>query len=208
MDRRRQRRRQSTSIVSHQNSITLNELFLETLKQAALCLNATLDLLLSYCSGFLVNCEQSPGFGDHDTAVLATILCHPKHEIPAKRKIYCWKRANLYMLHQELAHNLDHLLSSLTDDTPVDTVWLWFKKVLLAAQDKHVPSKLSSSRYSKPWVNRECKRLIRQKNRWYKNFKRTNKRQDWENFQKAARTSKKACTNACNDFIKTTKFRF
>jgi len=61
------------------------------------------------------------------------------------------------MLHQDLAHDLGHPLSSLTDDAPVDTVWLNFKKVMLAAQDKYVPSKFSSNRYLKPWINRECK---------------------------------------------------
>jgi len=67
-----------------------------------------------------------------------------------------------------------------------------------------VPSKTTSTRYSKPWISKECKRLIRIKNRRYKNFKRTKQKCDWEKYQEAARASKKACTNAYNNFIKST----
>ena len=70
------------------------------------------------------------------------------------------------------------------------------EKKLLTAQEKHVPSKLTSKRYSQPWFNQQCKRLVRKKVRHYKLFKRTKLNSDWIKYQEAARQSKKACTMA------------
>ena len=150
-----------------------------------------------------MKCIGTPGFGDHDTAVLAEIQCHPQRRKKLPRKVFCWNKANLEMLHA-LQNNLGNLLTRITVDTPVDTIWKDFKEILLTSQEKHVLSKTTSTRYSKPWINKESKRLIRIKNRRYKNFKRTKQTADWEKYQEAARTSKKSCTNAYNNFIKTT----
>ena len=84
------------SIVKHQYCKEINEVFLESLD----VINAeqivdfptrggnTLDLLLTNRVSLLNKCCDIPGFGDHQSAILADIECHPKKQKPISRKIY------------------------------------------------------------------------------------------------------------------------
>ena len=83
------------SIVKHQYCKEINEVFLESLD----VINAeqivdfptrgdnTLDLLLTNRVSLLNKCCDIPGLGDHQSAILADIECHPKKQKPISRKI-------------------------------------------------------------------------------------------------------------------------
>ena len=55
----------------------------------------TLDLLITNRPSFINKCIPAPGFGDHDSAILSNLICHPQTTKPIKRKNHNWKRANL-----------------------------------------------------------------------------------------------------------------
>ena len=65
----------------------------------------------------------------------------------------------------------------------------------------HIPSRMTSSRFSQPWIIRECKRKIRREKRAHNKFKRTKLESDWLKYQEAARKSRKACKNVCNIYV-------
>ena len=113
-----------------------------------------------------------------------------------------WKRANIAELRNCIRNELQQLESSVTTETPVNNLWTSFKSILLAAQDKHVPSKLTSTRYSQPWFNRICKQAVRKKTRRYRVFKRTKLDKDWERYKQSAKTARKTCSDAYNNFIR------
>jgi hypothetical protein len=46
--------------------------------------------------------------------------------------------------------------------------------------DKHVPSKMTSVRYSQAWINTEIKRLSRRKQNAYNKAKASKKTKDWD----------------------------
>ena len=106
------------------------------------------------------------------------------------------------MLHNDVKRGTNEILSTNSIDTPINTIWNNLKTCLLNAQELHVPSRITSARFSQPWITRECKRLIRIKKRRYKRFKLTKRMSDWEKYQQAARNSKKACASAYNSFIR------
>ena len=58
----------------------------------------TLDLLITNRPFFVNKCIPVPGFGDHDSAILSDLICHPQAAKPIKRKIHNWKIANLEQL--------------------------------------------------------------------------------------------------------------
>ena len=60
---------------------------------------------------------------------------------------------------------------------------------------------MSSSRYSQPWFNRECKKHVRRKKRLYNKARRTGLDVDWFRFKDAAARSRKTCKKAYNNFI-------
>jgi hypothetical protein len=48
--------------------------------------------------------------------------------------------------------------------------------------DAHIQSKLTSSRDSHPWINRNIDRMTRRKKRAYVTAKRANNKKDWKRY--------------------------
>ena len=46
------------------------------------------------------------GFGDHESAILSNLICHPQATKPIKRKIHNWKRANLEELKKSVKEQM------------------------------------------------------------------------------------------------------
>ena len=200
----------SKNIIGHQYSKKLNEEFLDIFDSVKLTQivefttrkKATLDLLLTNRPGLIKNIEPTSGFGDHDTAIVADILCHPQKIKPIRRKVNIWKRADLETLKKDVSEGMSELITSETTDSPINHLWLRFKDILLKSQSKHVPTKMTSTRYSQPWFNRDCKRSVRKKDRRYRVYKRTRLDKDWDKYKDAAKNARKTCTHAYNNFIK------
>ena len=60
---------------------------------------------------------------------------------------------------------------------------------------------MSSTRYSQPLSNQECKKHVRRKKHIYNNAKRTDLNVDWFLFIDAAARSRKTCKKAYSSFI-------
>jgi hypothetical protein len=75
----------------------------------------------------------------------------------------------------------------LVNRSTTDELWEMFKSTLLDSIDKHIPSKMTSARFTLPWVNRDIRKLIRKKQRRYNKAKRTNNWKDKENFRDCRR---------------------
>ena len=92
----------TNSIIGTQYPRKLNEDYLESINTNNLTQivdfatrkRTTLDIILTNRPGLIESCEPTPGFGDHDTAVLADIFCHPQKLKPVQRKVYLWNRAD------------------------------------------------------------------------------------------------------------------
>ena len=96
----------------------------------------------------LNKCCDIPGFGDHQSAILADIECHPKKQKPISRKIYLWKKANHELLRETIQQNVESFIATNDIRTPVNTLWEKFSFFASNTQDEYVPSKTSSVRYS------------------------------------------------------------
>ncbi len=75
-------------------------------------------------------------------------------------------------------------MEKISDDTPVETIWQALKADLADLVDQLVPTKMSSSRHSQPWVNTHIKRLCKRKERAYKKARRNQK---WEKYNQLKR---------------------
>ena len=110
----------TNTISSHQYPKKLNEDFLNIFDEAKLTQvvhfntrkNACLDLLLTNRPTFVDNCLPQPGFGDHDTSILADILCHPQKIKPTQRTIPCWNRADIDSLKEVIKSGINDLVTS------------------------------------------------------------------------------------------------
>jgi hypothetical protein len=87
----------------------------------------------------------------------------------------------------------------------IDDMWSHFKNILLNAMGKHVPSKLTSSRPTYPWITTAVRRGINRKNKAGRKAHKTKKPKDRERYRKlkaqAQRTSREAYNNYVHDII-------
>ena len=128
----------------------------------------TLDLLLTNSPSPVNRVKGMPPIGkaDHD-------IVYVEYDIKAKRiqqaprKIYLYKRADMDVLLDHLARYRDSFLSSDHSHMSVNDMWVSFKSEVIAAIERFIPSKMTKTKYSSPWIDSSIKRLIKRRDRLY-----------------------------------------
>ena len=62
-------------------------------------------------------------------------------------------------------------------------MWNCIKDNLILIMDDNVPSKISSSKYFYPWITKQTKRLIRNKNIWFQKAKQRKTDKSWNKYK-------------------------
>ena len=200
----------TNSINGSQCSKELNERFLNLFELSKLQQlvdfstrkDSILDLLFTNRPGFVTFCKAMPGFGDHDTSVLADIVCHPKKIKPIPRTVHLWKQANLDKLRTDIDDGMKIFCATFSKETPINTLWESFKNTIMTAQKENVPTKTTSKRFNQPWFNRECKIAVRRKKRKHSIYKQTKNSRDEHNFKEGAKKARDICNKARRSYIK------
>ena len=122
------------SINNYQYPKQLNERFIDLIYSCSMEQVAnfprrkqnTLDLLITTGPSFINTCIPVPGFGDHDSAILSHLICHPQATKPIQRKIHNWKRANLEELRKNVKERMVKFVRGNTINTPINHLWQQF----------------------------------------------------------------------------------
>ena len=69
----------------------------------------------------------------------------------------------------------------------------------MKAQEKNVPSKSTYRRFNQKLFSRNCKRMVRRKNRRHKVYQCTKLDSEWDKYQVASKAARKVCRNAHNN---------
>jgi hypothetical protein len=158
------------NIKRNQYSIPINQSFIDTLndigiEQIVHFPTRNENILDIFCTNrptLVDRCYPIPGLSDHDTVLIDTNLI-PNRQKPIQRKICLWKKVNITAMREDLSSFSSSFTAEYSTATHINTLWSIFKNKCTAALEKFVPSKLTSTRYSQPWMNRPIKRLARQK---------------------------------------------
>ena len=136
----------------------------------------------------------SIGNSDHDIVLLdtPTTVRRPK---PPRRKIFLWKRADL----QGIKDDLSDLASSIKGETDVNQAWDSVKCKILQTMDSRVPSKITTSRHTNPWMNTQIKRAIRRKQRAHKKGQRNQHQMGPRQIQTTTKGSSVPCKKSQQD---------
>ena len=78
-----------------------------------------------------------------------------------------WKRANIEDLKASIKNAMTSLIAKNSIESPINNLWLEVKNTVNELLNRHVSNKLASSRFTQPWITRECKKFIRRKKRAY-----------------------------------------
>ena len=199
----------TNSIIKNQYSKEINETFLETFSKCDLQQlvdfptrrNNILDIVATNRPNLLNKCEPIAGMSDHETMVLLDIECYAKRSKPQKRKVFVWRKVDVKQLKSQVAALVTTFINKNTSDTEINHLWQGFKNIVDSSMSL-IPTKWTSTRYSQPWVTRECKRMSRMKQRAYNRAKRTKQETDWNDFKLLVKTCKKAYASAYNQYIR------
>ena len=128
-----------------------------------------LDLVFASNPSLVKSSISIPGISYHD-AILTDIDLKPKLNTKKRRKILKYGRANW----DQIAIDCDAIfpiiqtMVSENQDTNIADLWSIFKDRLIKSIELNIPSKLSKSTPSLHWITYKLKRLLRRKERIYK----------------------------------------
>ena len=159
-----------------------------------------LDLLLTNNPNLVKSTKVISGIADHD-AVLSEILLSLPRKKPTKHSIRLWNKANLNSILQDARSFSNDFLQTFTLSSSIDEMWSNFKSSLLKILDSHVPTKMSSSKFSQPWITTKVKRAIRQKQRWFNKSKRCNSDRVKNKYKEIRKNTQKICRNAHFNYV-------
>ena len=198
----------SESIVGHQYTVALNNCFLSTFHDLGMSqivdfptrLDKTLDLFLTNRPTLVSKCIPLPGVSDHEMVFTISDV-RAKRLKPTRRKILLWKKADMDTVRSHLDEFASTFLSTNSVDTPVDDLWSQITSGLHRITDDLVPSKMSSTRFNQPWINRHLKRLSRRKKAAYNKARRTKLDSDWLRYREFKKMMQRDSRNVYNKFI-------
>eukprot|EP00057_Strongylocentrotus_purpuratus_P027291 XP_011681765.1 PREDICTED: uncharacterized protein LOC589552 [Strongylocentrotus purpuratus] len=178
------------SVGGHSNPASINNRFLDMIQNCNLQQMVTfptrgdnvLDLFLTNRPTLINKCSLLPGLGDHDIVGVDSDVT-AKRSKPVKRKIYLWKKANLLGMKQDCRQFQQEFVHKYTEQSSVHEMWNCFKISLLNMMDSHVPAKMTSTRFSQPWVTRSVKRSSRRKKRAFNHALATDRQEDFNRYR-------------------------
>lgn len=163
--------------------------------------NSILDLCFTTNPAFVNSVEVKPGISDHDVVVIDASI-RPKIIKLPKRKVFLYKKADF----DKVAEDLDALNGELTDDvvqqTDINELWNRFTDTIKKSMDSNIPSKMTSSKPSVPWINSNVKRNIRKKRKLYDKARKTGDFELWDRFKELRRKTDRQMRKLHRDHVR------
>ena len=93
--------------------------------------------------------------------------------------------------------------TTFSTSSAIVTMWTFIKERLLRIQEEHVnvPSKMTSTRFSRPWVTREVKQISRRKKKSYLKARMTRSPKDIKRYKHLKDLSRTTCRSSYNSYI-------
>ncbi|XP_063442405.1 uncharacterized protein LOC134722713 [Mytilus trossulus] len=142
-----------------------------------------LDLVFVTNPTLVKSLNNVPGISDHDIIIpdLETKVHHQKN-LP--RKCYIYKKAKWDQISIDLKHTLEEIKEKHHQGAEVHQLWDTFKSQLQKTMNTNIPNKEIRSRNNIPWIKHKQRKLLKKKQRLYKQARKTNKRSNYRSFQK------------------------
>ena len=129
------------------------------------------------------------------TSTVLVPHCHP-----VKRSIYRWFQADFDHIRKEIQSLCEEFIVTCSPSTPVDVLWNNFLSICNAGLNM-IPTKLTSSRLTQPWISSSVKWLSRKKQRAYNCACTTALPSDWSKYYDLKKQCQRECRQAFNNYI-------
>ena len=159
-----------------------------------------LDLTFTNNSASIYKSSVIEGVADH-LNVLVDVNATPTRKRKVKRKVFLRDKADTASIFKSLKESFPAYEME-TSGMSADVKWNWFQQMVHNIMDKHIPHKITSSRYNLPWFDRSLRRLCRKKQRLYNIAKASLRRSDWDMYNNCRKLVQKSLRSARSRFIK------
>ena len=163
-------------------------------------LDNTLDLFLTNRPSLINRCTPIPGIADHDIVFIELPISATRNK-PTKRKIHLWKHANISQLKEDILNFVKEFSSKFNCQSNIESMWKDITTYLSTIMEKHVPSKMTSTRFNQTWITCEIKQLSRQKKKSFKKARASQSPKHSKRYQQLKKKTQKACKTAYNDYV-------
>ena len=145
-----------------------------------------LDLVLTSNPSLVHSIEVKAGISDHDIVVVNADL-RPVKTRPVRRKIYLYKKGNTEKNCEDLNDLNEKMDSNFVNSHSINDLWDLFTASLQKTIADNIPTKMTSSRFSLPWVTPDIRRKLRKKQRCYNRAKKSGNWKDRDAYRKLRR---------------------
>ena len=112
-----------------------------------------------------------------------------------------WGKADILKIKEMCKDLSDTVINSFTTCSNMNEVWTFFKRGCHLIIDDNVPHRMTSQRFTQPWINRDIRRLTRLKRRWQRRARRSNEQKDWEKYKALKKKTQKACRDGHDNYV-------
>ncbi|CAG2242487.1 unnamed protein product [Mytilus edulis] len=149
----------------------LNNLGIEQMVDFPTRKDNILDLFCTNQPALITKIKSIPGISDHDI-VLVDAICKPQRSKQSQHKIYLWKKVDIKKIKDITSHFISELISQANENLNIDQLWNKFKEGSNKIIDDNVPSKITKSKYTNPWANRDIDHLCKKQRKAYNKAKK------------------------------------
>ncbi|CAG2187687.1 unnamed protein product [Mytilus edulis] len=149
----------------------LNNLGIEQMVDFPTRKDNILDLFCTNQPALITKIKSIPGISDHDI-VLVDAICKPQRSKQSQHKIYLWKKVDIKKIKDVTSHFISELISQTNENLNIDQLWNKFKEGSNKIIDDNVPSKITKSKYTNPWANRDIDHLCKKQRKAYNKAKK------------------------------------
>ena len=130
--------------------------------------------------------------------ILDTSILPVTNRLP-RRRIYIWKKAIVDGIRSHFQAFADRFCT--TSAQSVEDIWTPFKSAKSSAVSQHVPSKMSSTRLTHPWVDTRLRRHMRWKQRAHLKAKKSGRDKDLKRYKKLQKEIQSSTRRAGKDYL-------
>ena len=160
-----------------------------------------LDLCFTNCPSYVNSIAVKDGISDHDVVVLNASV-RPKIVKKPRRKIFIYARADFQCITEDMIKLNDQLTDEVVQHSDVNELWSTFTQTIHESMKKNIPSKMSSSKPSLPWVNATLQKKIKNKRKLYDRARKTGDFTLWDKFKEPRRKIDRELRKGRQDYIR------
>ena len=133
--------------------------------------------------------------------LLFDINMQPKRQSKPPHKVYTYSKADEEGLKSWLNKCNETFFQTEPNLRSVDDNWNLFKKYTLEAMEKFIPHRMSKSKQSHPWINRDIIRHMRKRDKLFARARKENTQKLWSSYRKQRNYVTKLLRQSYNTYM-------